>query len=113
MTAPQIPAPGRDLANVPPFLKPETQEMQPLTRRLLGSLMIAIGAVVLINVVFRTTMIFDLQYSDRRLVSNLLAVLSSICFVVCGVTIFYRGVIWSTILLICGLILVGFAKAIV
>jgi hypothetical protein len=107
---PQIPAPGRDLANVPPHLPPDSLQAQPMERAVFASIAVAIGMIVLL-----TKLIGALvethpgpDQNPPAILSDWLAVTGSLCFLICGFLLFrkerFSGTILPAILMVIGLV---------
>lgn len=106
---PRIPAPDRDLANVPPFLPPDSLQVGPTARSAFGTIAIAIGTVVLLNKLIGAivdTRPGPMQISQPNIItSDWLAVAAGICFFASGALLFGKGVKLPSILLAIGLVL--------
>jgi hypothetical protein len=107
----QIPAPGRDLANIPPRLPPDSYQAQPIERAVFGSLVVAISMVVLLTKLVGA-IVETYPGPDQNLPAipgDWLAVSGALCFLICGFLIFRKerisGTILPAILMVVGLVL--------
>ena len=106
MFAPFEHPPERDMANVPPYLPANSDELSPAARQIWGTLMVAVGTGVLLNVLFR--LIFDLEdhVTNHLLLADSFSFIAAIFFYLCAVSIYFRGVILSSVLLLGGILMV-------
>ena len=103
-----IPAPGRDLKNVPPHVPPASREASPLTRWALAGMAIILGAVMMIMALAAT--VFQLSpgsllRSDQSTAWILIGC-SGLLFTLAGVGILRQSllltIVTAALALVCG-----------
>ncbi len=109
MTTPRIPAPDRDLANVPPFLPPDSTEWSPAARSAFGTITLMLGAIVFLNklagAIIETRPGPMHNWSAYGLAADWLAASAGLCFVICGCLLFRKGTVAPAVFVAIGLVL--------
>jgi len=110
MANPSIPAPERDLQNVDPEIPPASREPSTITRTIFGSLAVGFGiALLMLGVaaaVFQASPVPQHLFASEELTAAILASVSGLCLIGCGVAIFRRSGLLMAVLfalsILCG-----------
>lgn len=112
----KIPAPERDLDNVDPAVPPASTETSPVSRAIFGSIAIAFGiSFVIIAVaaaVFQVSPLPQDFFNGDEVTAALMAGLSGLSLVGCGLLIFRRSTAGTALLLILSLVF-GYAASVI
>lgn len=106
-TTPHIPAPDRDLANEEPRVPPAADDTSPVTRAIMGSLAVGMGAAILVTAVLAA--LFQISplpadvFDAENMIVFTLACLCGACFIGCGLFIFRRSLVMTSLLLVAAL----------
>lgn len=104
----QVPAPDRDLQNVPPHVPPASREVSPVTAAIFASLAFGLGAVMIVMailaLVFEAAPLPQSVLGQDALAAWLMVGLSGLFFAGCGVGILRRSLPLTLVLLILGVL---------
>jgi hypothetical protein len=103
-TRPQMPAPERDLQNVPPHVPPASRDVSPVTQAVFATPAIGLGIAMMVMAVlallFQASPVPDSVLGRDAVAAWWLVGLSGLFFVGCGVAIMRRSLLLTVVLLI-------------
>jgi hypothetical protein len=111
-----IPAPGRDLQNVPPFVPPASSQASPVTRAFFASLAIGLGiamiVIAVLAVLFEASPLPGTFLRQDAFAAWVLVGISGLLFTGCGIGIWRGSLVLTLVLLILGVLSGWMASAV-